>query len=101
MRHLSNITHILKENEINKSNELFNFAINFPIKNNNFCYSSEELILFGEEFNYKFTIIVTVVSINIVLLLGIIMFILRLIYKKVFIYREDDYKTTITINHMV
>jgi hypothetical protein len=98
MRHLSNIT------DFNKSKVDLNFLthnMNYAIQNNNYCYSSEELILFGEDFNYKFTIIVTIVSINIVLLLGIIMFILRLIYKKVFIYREDDYKTTITINHMV
>jgi len=76
------------------------FKDTFLLQEDTICYPNNELFIFGEILVYKYNIIVTLISINIILLLFVCGHSIKLIYKKPIFYSQDDYQTTVTINNM-
>jgi len=71
------------------------------VNNITVCYPNEELTVFGFDLLIRYNIIIMIVIINLIIILWIIFFIRKMIYKRVIVYTQDDYKTTVNINHIV
>ena len=86
MRHLSDINFI---EEVFVSNDT------------QICCYNERVESIMDTVNYNFTTILILIVFNHALFILIIVFIYRLVNKKAVVYKDDDYQTTININHIV
>ena len=71
------------------------------VNNITVCYPNEELLVFGFDLLVRYNIIIMIVIINLLIVLWVLYFIKKMIYKKVITYTQDEYKTTVNINHVV
>jgi hypothetical protein len=94
MRHLSDI------NNLNYLNNL-NFIEEINFNTSSVCCYNDQITSVMYDLVYKYTTIIVLLTFNTLLFVGIFAFITKLIYKKIIVYTDDKYQTTITINHMV
>ena len=92
MRHLSDINNL---NNLNFIEEII-----LPNTSSVCCYN-DQITSVMYDIVYKYTTIIVLSTFNTLLFIGLFIFITKLIYKKMIVYTEDKYQTTITINHMV
>jgi hypothetical protein len=88
MRHLSDINNL-------------NFVDSFTFNTSSVCCYNDQIESNMDNINFKFNILVFMMTFVILLFISIHIFINKLIYKKAIIYSSDDYKTTIDINHII
>ncbi len=98
MRHLSDINNL---NYLNNLNNL-NFIEEIILQNtSSVCCYNDQISSVMYDLVYKYTVIIILSTFNTLLFIGVFAFITKLVYKKMIVYTEDKYQTTITINHMV
>ena len=65
------------------------------------CCYNERVESIMDTVNYNFTTILILIVFNHALFILIIVFIYKLVNKKAVVYKDDDYQTTININHII
>ena len=91
MRHLS---------DINNLNNL-NFIDSITFNTSSVCCYNDQIDSIMDNINFKFNILVFMMTFVILLFISIFILVNKLIYKKAIVYSSDDYKTTIDINHII
>lgn len=102
MRHLSDISFIEEIFILNDTDNKLAFKTdNKEVFKTGMCCYNERIESIMDTVNYNFTTILILIVFNHALFILIIVFIYRLVNKKAVVYRDDDYQTTININHII
>ena len=76
-------------------------SVNFNTTSSGLCCYNDQIESNMDNINFKFNILVFMITFIILLFISIYIFVNKLIYKKAIIYSSDNYKTTIDINHII